>query len=258
MSAPRLAVAPERLGAEPAGAYEWVVHRGAPAVVFLATPLMGLGGGEELDARVSVEPGAAAVVTTQGPTSLLRTERAAAHRWRLEVAAGAHLTHLPWAAVPFAGARASLETHVQLGAGASLVAWELLAAGRVAMGERFRFAELAARYRIAGGEVLLDERFAVAGVDAAPALAGRTHLASLYVAGTAEEALPLARLRELLAGRADLAGASRPHPSLVVVRALDASTERLERALWPLVREARRALGQPELAAAALARRWLD
>lgn len=243
-----------------AGGYEWFVHRGQAPVAFLSTSLAALGEGESLDASVTVTPGGSATVTTQGPTSLLRTGSAVLQHWALSLEDGAHLTFLPWLTIPFPGSRSGLGVDVRLGPGASLVAWDTLAVGRVARGERFLFHELRSDWRIEGpGGLLLHDCLAVRGDDRAEAetlLAGRTHLASLYVVGPDEASLPMGSVREALGKSAELAGASRPDPALVVVRALGHGSEELERALWPIVGLARDAVGAPALSPTDVARRW--
>jgi urease accessory protein len=199
-------------------------------------------------------------LTTQGPTTLLRTGRAAVQRYVVRLEPGAHLTLLPWVTIPFPGARSRLEVDVELGAGASLAAWDVLAVGRVGRGERFRFDELRASWRIAGaGGLLIDDRLLVRGSEREAAeamLDGRTHVGSLYLAGYLEDALPLRSVRDLLGRRLELSGASRPAPELVVARALDRSSDQLEQAYWPAIAAARAAAGAPLLAPEAVARRW--
>ena len=249
-----------RMAAVSSGAFEWIVHRRATPVAFLATSLAALGDGEELAVSVDVAAGASLVLTAQGPSSLLRTGRFATQRLAVSLGTGAHLTFLPWVTIPFPGARSCLDVDVAVDDGASLAAWDVLAAGRAARGESFEFEELRASWRITGpGGLLLDDRLLVRGADREEAqamLGGRTHVGSLYLAGIAEEVLPLARLRAALDSSLDLAGASRPAPDLVVARALDRSADRLEQAFWPLVCEARAAVGQPALAPEVVARRW--
>jgi urease accessory protein len=246
------------VAASAAGGYEWFVHRGRAPVAFLSTSLAALGEGEALDASVAVAARGSATVTTQGPTTLLRTGSSVAQRWTLSLEEGAHLTFLPWLTIPFPGARSQLSVDVHLGAGASLVAWDTLAVGRVARGERFRFDELRSDWRIEGPAGLqLHDRLAVRGDDRAEAatlMAGCTHLGSLYLAGLDEATLPVASVREALG--ADLAGASRLEPGLFVARALGHGSEELERMFWPVVRLARETLGLPALAPADVARRW--
>jgi urease accessory protein len=242
-----------------AGSFQWIVHRRAATVAFLVTPLLALGDGETLEVSVELEAGTALALTAQGPTSLLKAGRAPQQRWLFRLREGAHLTFLPWVTIPFPGSRSVMEVRAELGPRASLAAWDVLAIGRIARGELFAFEELRASWRIAGpAGVLLDDRLLLHGADrddAETLLAGRTHLGSLFVAGLAEEALPVALARERLAGL-DLAGASRAGPDLLVVRALDRSADRLEQAFWPVVSAARSAAAAPALRPEALARRW--
>ena len=236
------------------------MHRRRTPVAFLATPLMALGDGEELHVSVEVEAGASAALTGQGPTTLLRTGQRVVQRWQIRVGEDAHLTLLPWVTIPFPGSRSLTEIEVELAAGASLCAWDLLAVGRVGRGERFVFDELRSSWRIAQHDApLLDERLLVRGGDRAAAeamLAGRSHVGSLFLAGFAEELVPLALVRESLDTSLDLAGASRPAPGLVVARALERSADRLEQAFWPLVSAARTAVALPPLDPGHVARRW--
>jgi urease accessory protein len=236
------------------------VHRREAPIVFLATPLAALGGGEELHVSVELEAGASAAVTGQGPTTLLRSGRRTVQRWEIRVGEGAHLTLLPWVAIPFPGSLSLTEVDVELAEGATLCAWDLLAVGRVGREERFVFEELRSSWRIArGGTPLLDERRLARRGDRTAAevmLAGRSHLGSLFLAGLDEELLPIALVREALDASLDLAGASRPVPGLVVVHALECSADHLEQAFWPVVGMARTALALPPLDPGHVARRW--
>jgi urease accessory protein len=242
------------------GPYDWMVHRRGLPVVFLTCPLLGLSEPDELAADVRLASGAAAVVTTQGPASLLRTREAVRLHHRFGLEAGAHLTYLPWLTIPFPGSRAVIEHDVELEPGASFVAWDAMAVGRVARRERFAFDELHMRWRLRrAGELLLDDRLRLAGADrtlATAAFGGRTHLASVLIAGIGESALPVEAVRELLADL-PLAGASRPVPGVLVVRALGDGAERLEQALWPVIALAHAAAGAPAFTPGDVARRWL-
>jgi urease accessory protein UreH len=258
--APSLRVSQEGVAATSSGSFAWIVHRRASPVAFLATPLMALGDGDELHVSVEVDAGASAALTGQGPTTLLRTVRPVVQRWRLRIGEGAHLTFLPWVTIPYPGSRSVTEVAVELAAGASFCAWDLMAAGRVALGERFELAELSSSWRLTGpGGPLLDERLLVRGDDrevAAAMLAGRTHVGSLYLAGVPEGSVSLAAIRETLDAALDLAGASRPAPDLLVARALERSADRLEQAFWPAIAAARTTLALPALDPGHLARRW--
>lgn len=241
------------------GGFTWVVHRRAAPVAILATPLMALGAREELHVAVEVEAGASVTITGQGPVQLLETGQPVVQAWRFLVGPGAHVTLLPWLTIPYPGSRSSTTVDVELAPCASFVAWDVLAAGRVARGERFELAELRTGWRISdAGRLLLDERLLVRGDDrdaATVMLAGRTHVGSLYAAGLPDSRLGLSGVRSSLAGL-ELAGATRPDPALLLVRALDRSADRLEQALWPVVMAARDAAGAPPLEPWHVARRW--
>jgi urease accessory protein len=241
------------------GPYDWMIHRRALPVVFLTCPLLGLSEPDEVAVDVRLDGGAAAVVTTQGPTSLLRTRDVVPMHHRFRLGAGAHLTYLPWLTIPFPGSRAVVSHDVELAPGASFTAWDTTAVGRVARGERFAFHELETRWRLRrDGELLLDDRLRMRGADAvlaAAAFGGRTHVASVIVAGPDEGVLPIELVRGMVADL-DLAGVSRPVADVLVVRALDDSAERLEQALWPVIALAHAAAGAPAFSAGDVARRW--
>lgn len=240
--------------------YEWVVHRRRGPVAFLVTSSMGLGSGEHLDARVELAPHASAVVTAQGPTSLLKTEHAPSYRWSFDLAPGAHVTYVPWVTIPFAGSSAVLDTTVRLASGSSFLAWETVTVGRVAMGERFLFGELRPRWHVAtSDESLLDDRLLLYGAarrHGEAMLGGRTYLGSLYAGGWEEAELSVAAVRTALVGRLDLVGVSRPAARLLVVRALHRTAERIERAFWPIVAEARRVRHLGAVRPEDVGRRW--
>jgi urease accessory protein len=256
---PLLRVGADGVAAIGAGSFTWVVHRRAAPVAILATPLMALGAREELHVEVEVEAGTSITITGQGPVQLLETAQPVVQAWRFVLGPGAHVTFLPWLTIPYAGSRSSTTVEVELAPDASFVAWDVLAAGRVARVERFELAELRAAWRIVAGErLLLDERLLVCGDDRESALvmlAGRTHVGSLYAAGLPDRRLGLAGVRSAIAGL-DIAGASRPDPDLLLVRALDGSADRLEQVLWPVVAAARAGAGVPPLEPWHVARRW--
>jgi urease accessory protein len=257
---PSLRVSGDGVAASSSGSFSWIVHRRDGPIVFLATPLAALGEGEELHVSVEVEAGASAAVTGQGATTLLRSARQIVQRWEISLGEGAHLTLLPWVAIPFPGSHSLTEVEVELADGATLCAWDLLAVGRVGRGERFAFEELRSSWRVSrGGALLLDERRLARRGDRAAAeamLAGRSHVGSLFLAGLDEERLPIACVRESLDASLDLAGAGRPVPDLVVAHALERSADRLEQAFWPVVGMARAALALPRLDPGHVARRW--
>jgi len=259
--APHLHIGDRAVTPAGSGPYDWMIHRRALPVVFLTCPLLGLSEPDELDAGVTVDAGAAAVVTTQGPTTLLRTAGRVPMRHRFVLGAGAHLTYLPWVTIPFPGSRTVIDHDVELATGASFVAWDTMAVGRVARGERFAFGELHVRWRVrCGGDLVLDDRLRLDAPDPElgdAAFGGRTHLASVVIAGPDDDVQPLELVRAII-GDLPLAGASRPADDLLVVRALGDGAEPLERALWPVVELAHAAAGARPFTPGDAARRWLS
>jgi urease accessory protein len=255
----QMSASPARLTRVGSGPYDWMIHRRALPIVFLTCPLLGLSEPDALHVDVRLYGGAAAVMTTQGPASMLRTRDTVRlhHRFRLD--RGTHLTYLPWLTIPLPGSRAVVSHDVDLAPDTSFVAWDSLAVGRIARGERFVFDQLEARWRIrAGSNLLLDDRLRLNGADrhlSRAAFGDRTHLSSVLVVGPHEDVLPIDVVRRMVAGLT-LAGVSRPLGDLLIVRALDYSAERLEQALWPVVALAHAASGAPAFTSADVARRW--
>jgi urease accessory protein len=112
------------------------------ALVHLHNLSGGLLGGDRLALVVDVGAGACVQITTTGATRIYRprVEAPATTQWN-EIAVGenALLEYLPDALIPFAGARFSERTRIQLAAGAGLFWWEILAPGRQARGEIFEY-----------------------------------------------------------------------------------------------------------------------
>lgn len=101
--------------------------------------------GDRLALNIEVASGAAAQVTTTGASRLYRHRAGAVdseQRTRISVGEGALLDYLPDAVIPYARARHSQRTEIQLKSGAALFWWEILAPGRQAAGEQFAFDRL--------------------------------------------------------------------------------------------------------------------
>jgi len=102
----------------------------------------GLLGGDQLALKVNVGAGARVQLTTTGATRIYRPRRAALPATQsneFAVGEGALLEYLPDAIIPFAGARFSQATTIQLARDAGLFWWEILAPGREARGEAFAY-----------------------------------------------------------------------------------------------------------------------
>jgi urease accessory protein len=102
----------------------------------------GLLGGDRLATSVRVGARANLQLTTTGSTRIYRARVAAAPatvNTNLAVDRDGFLEYLPDPIIPYAGSRFSQRTTIQLGAGAGLFWWEVLAPGREAGGELFAY-----------------------------------------------------------------------------------------------------------------------
>jgi urease accessory protein len=129
------------------------------AVVSVLNPTGGLVGGDALAIEVDVAPGAHACLTTPSATKVYRAASSPARQAvTLRLAPGARLEWVPDHTIPSAGAALRQSLTAEVGDGAVLVLVDAFAAGRVARGEAWRFAELdsALIVRDARGLVLHD------------------------------------------------------------------------------------------------------
>jgi len=101
-------------------------------------PPSGIAGGDHLAISVGVDAGAHAQLTTPGAGKWYRSGGAeASQRIAFTVGEGATLEWLPQETIVFDGARASMETQVDLAADSRYIGWDILCLGRAAAGERF-------------------------------------------------------------------------------------------------------------------------
>jgi len=105
----------------------------------------GLFGGDRLEARIHVEAGARALVTSQSATKVHPSGIApACQSLRIGVETGGELHYYVDPVIPFADSRLWQDIRVELSPGARFYYWDGLMAGRVRRGESWRFAELRA------------------------------------------------------------------------------------------------------------------
>lgn len=132
-------------------------------VIYVLNPSGGIAQGDALEADISVERGAHAIVTSPAATKVYRSESAAARsRTRLKVDAGATLEYLPEPVIPHAGARFVEDLELDVAAEGKALAWEILAPGRAARGESLGYDRLDFRLRVReGGRTILLERGAI-------------------------------------------------------------------------------------------------
>jgi urease accessory protein len=155
----------------------------------------GLTGGDRLELGVTLEEGSAAMLTTQGCERIYRSVGDnAVITADIRLAAGAMIEWLPLATILFDGARLSRETHVELAAGAKLLAVECLIFGRTAHGESVTSGALSDSWLVyRDGRLIHAECFAIAdniqeALDKPSVLDGNRAMATLrYVAPDAEE-----------------------------------------------------------------------
>ena len=101
-------------------------------------PPSGMAGGDHLAISSEVDAGAHAQLTTPGAGKWYRSAGAeASQRIALAVSEGAALEWLPQETILFDGARARMETRVDLAADSRYIGWDVLCLGRTAAGERF-------------------------------------------------------------------------------------------------------------------------
>jgi urease accessory protein len=106
--------------------------------VYLLHPPGGIVGGDRLDIEVTVDPGAHALVTTPGAAKFYRSAGpGAVQKQRIAIGDGGTLEWLPQENIFFPGARARLDTRIELQGGARFAYWEIQCLGRPVIDEGF-------------------------------------------------------------------------------------------------------------------------
>jgi urease accessory protein len=185
-----------------------------PPEAVLITTSGGIAGGDRLRLSVAVEPGAAALVTSQAAEKVYRSLGTDAHcSVSLQVAADAWLEWLPQETILFQGARFNRLIEANLAATGRLLASEIVVFGRRARGERFSCGRLLDRWRLQrDGRLVWTDALSLEGENIAAltqnlAFAGARAMATvIYAALDAGEHLPLGRA--LTAAARGRAGAS--------------------------------------------------
>jgi urease accessory protein len=163
-----------------------------PCQVIVLHPPGGVVGGDRLSIDVRLGERAEALLTTPGATKFYRSLGATAlQQTSLRVAPGALLEWLPLETLLFDGARAQLETSVQLAPGASFLGWEITGLGLPASGRPFETGSCHTRWQIwREAKPLWIDRAHLCGGDerlqAEWGLAGHSVTASLIFAGAGE------------------------------------------------------------------------
>lgn len=167
--------------------------------VYVLHPPGGLVGGDSLNLHCRVGAQAHSLITTPAAGKVYRTTGATSRQCvqaRLE--AGATLEWLPQETIVFAGAKARLQTRVDLESGARAILWDVLCLGRPASGERFSEGSVANAIELSSeGRPIIVERAHLQGgceaLQAAWGLGGHPALGTLVAYPATPEALDAAR-----------------------------------------------------------------
>lgn len=226
------------------------------ALVMLSNPTGGIFQGDQHRIAVAVEPGAAAHVTGQGATRIHAMPHGRARQdVVLKVASGGYLEYLPDPVIPYRDSHFEQRLTLEVAAGGTLVYWDIICPGRIAMGESFRYRRLSSRLEVvdAGDRMSFREAFTLDPTRNMP-LAGfglpdgqvrprGCTLGSMLLIADGPEMEPLlAGLQELVSTIPDVAvGATRlPNRVGLGVRALGVDTATVRSALtqcWAVARK---------------------
>jgi urease accessory protein len=130
-------------------------------LVQVVNPTAGILSGDRLESEISVQPGAALLVTTPSASRVFHMKEGAAEcRQRFAVSAGAWLEVMPEPLVPHRKSRYRQITSVEVAGGGEMFFVEQLMPGRVAHGEAWTWDRLRLELEIKlDGRLVLRERF---------------------------------------------------------------------------------------------------
>jgi urease accessory protein len=217
---------------------------------WLVNPSGGLVGGDHVSVEAQLHARTHVLLTSPSANRVYRSlSEPVLQEIRLSVGPDARLEWLPEVTIPFAGSRFRQSIHVDLAPGATVVLWDAMASGRIAMQERWAFAALENEICIRtplGGSVVERYRVAPDRLSESAGLVGSwDYVASFFVIGDAVDADVWKRLDTALAAILEqrpglvLGGVSTPAaPGLavkLVARSAPDLTVTLE-AIWAAVR----------------------
>ncbi len=185
------------------------------AYTWLVNPSGGLVGGDHVSVEAQFHAHTHVLMTSPSANRVYRSlSEPAVQEVRLSVGSGARLEWVPEVTIPFAGSRFRQSIHVDLAPGATVVLWDGMASGRVAMRERWAFAAVENEIRIRtplGGSVVERYRVVPGRLPESVGLAGSwDYVASLFVIGDAVDAEVWKGLEAAIAAILD------EHPGLVL------------------------------------------
>jgi urease accessory protein len=143
------------------------------ALAVLLNPGGGVLGGDHLRTEIELGSGAHVTVATPSATKVYKCpDRAAVLETTIALGEGAVLEYVPHHLIPHPGAALEQKLHVDLGRDSRLIAYDALALGRVARGERWAFRSLSSEVRVTSdGRPLYWDRLRLTSASA-PGLAG--------------------------------------------------------------------------------------
>jgi urease accessory protein len=173
-------------------------------VISIVNPTAGFFDGDRLESDVHVAPGAHLVLSTPSASRVYRTlsGTAALSDQKFRVEENASLEWIPEPFIPHAGARYFQRTQIHLHPTASLLFFDWIAPGRVAMGEIFAYQELHWEFDLLlDGCLIARERYHLRPDDhtleALRAKFPAAHYLSVYAAGELAADWPAAELDAL-------------------------------------------------------------
>lgn len=195
-------------------------------VLSIVNPTAGFFDGDVLTSNIEVTEGAKLVLSTPAASRVYRTRsgKAAATYQRFTVAAEGFLEWIPEPFIPHAGASYVQRTEIDLEPGASLLFFDWISPGRVAMGEVFAYLRL--RWELdltVGGRLIGRERYDLRpedqSLEALRAKFPAAHYVSVYAAGSMTASWPAAEL-DLLNSEDVYLGHGPLEEGVFVIRAL--------------------------------------
>jgi urease accessory protein len=181
------------------------------ASVTICSPAGGVLQGDRLRIEVALDAGAQLRLETQSATRLYAMpDGSASGRVSLKLGPGSFLEYVPDPLIPFAGAAYRQESTWEVDESATLIAGEVVTAGREARGENARYqrVELEIDARRPGGQDLFSDACVLApdGAHGLGFLGGYTTLGSLFVVSSKFQSASFAGLAEHPAVAAGYAG----------------------------------------------------
>ena len=222
------------------------------AYTLLVNPSGGLVGGDHLSIDLSIGPRAHVLISTPSANRVYRSlSRDTVQEVSIMAAEQGILEWMPEHTIPFAGSRFRQAIDVKLATGATLILWDAIASGRIAHGERWKFARLENQIRITTTSCAsVQEHYALTPDDTKGDIGladAWDYVGSLFVIGDAIDRSIWASLDDTLADILEkqrdqvLGGVSQPAVPGLVVKLVARSAPVLTAALhelWAAVRQA--------------------